>query len=339
MKAVKRRRWSLGFTLIELLVVIAIIAILIALLLPAVQQAREAARRSSCKSNLKQIGVALANYVETHGMFPPVRVYNGKLAGTCSNGWETQGGLSWRTLILPFIDEAGLYATINFDDGLHTATCDNFTSPRTWVTADSTVIPTLLCPSDPTDVIDTAPNPDTAGTNYPAVTSYDANHNRTALEQRAGMMAQYPGRPKDFTDGMSNTLMVSEAYRGMLMCNSGPPGGAKIKRCSRWIGTGTCEADANRKPNDVLTHLTANRGNECNGVGGYDPWTFDYVEWTNDYTGWSRNGSRVISSAHKGGAHGMFADGAVRFISENVDLTLLQHSVTRTGGEPDTLEF
>ena len=60
-----------GFTLIELLVVIAIIAILIALLLPAVQQAREAARRSNCKNNLKQIGLALHNYHETHSIFLP----------------------------------------------------------------------------------------------------------------------------------------------------------------------------------------------------------------------------------------------------------------------------
>src|SRR5262245_17985795 len=88
-----------GFTLIELLVVIAIIGVLIALLLPAVQQAREAARRIQCTNNLKQIGLAMHNYHDTVGSFPPAR------KGCC---WGT-----WNIFILPYIEQASLYNAWN----------------------------------------------------------------------------------------------------------------------------------------------------------------------------------------------------------------------------------
>ncbi len=95
-------RWGrrAGFTLIELLVVIAIIAILVALLLPAVQQAREAARRTQCKSNLRQLGLALHTYHD--------------VAKTLFPGWKTNGGAwgGWTggyVLLLPYIDQAPRY--------------------------------------------------------------------------------------------------------------------------------------------------------------------------------------------------------------------------------------
>jgi len=99
-----------GFTLIELLVVIAIIAILIALLLPAVQQAREAARRSTCKNKMKQLGLALHNYHETHKTFPPGSISNSTTFDPNDSSWcNTPSAVPlapWTVMVLPFIDEA-----------------------------------------------------------------------------------------------------------------------------------------------------------------------------------------------------------------------------------------
>src|SRR5262245_25106621 len=95
-----------GFTLIELLVVIAIIAVLIALLLPAVQAAREAARRSQCVNNLKQIGLAIHNYISNNDVIPP--------GGATGYGPPTQN-FSMKVRLLPFIEQSSLYNATNFN--------------------------------------------------------------------------------------------------------------------------------------------------------------------------------------------------------------------------------
>jgi prepilin-type N-terminal cleavage/methylation domain-containing protein len=101
MERAMRTRKRRAFTLIELLVVIAIIAILVALLLPAVQQAREAARISQCKNQLKQMGIALHGYHESHRRLP--------------FGFDAHG-TGWHAMLLPYLDYAPLYETLSFGE-------------------------------------------------------------------------------------------------------------------------------------------------------------------------------------------------------------------------------
>src|SRR5262245_48039277 len=137
-----RRR---AFTLIELLVVIAIIAVLIALLLPAVQAAREAARRSQCTNNLKQIGLALHNYHQTHNSFPlgaSLNTYSlSPLLYRAKNSWGAFG------LMLPFLEQLAIYNAANFNWGVEEGT-DSIVFWTNLTAADSQVN-TFLCPSDP----------------------------------------------------------------------------------------------------------------------------------------------------------------------------------------------
>jgi len=104
-----------GFTLIELLVVIAIIAVLIALLLPAVQSAREAARRIQCTNNLKQLGLAMHNYVSANNVFPCGAVFNSYIA-PCSapNFGSNCQNTTWFVLTLPYIEGGAMFNSFNF---------------------------------------------------------------------------------------------------------------------------------------------------------------------------------------------------------------------------------
>src|SRR6188508_1740900 len=103
--------WRRAFTLVELLVVIAIIGVLVALLLPAVQTARESARRMSCESNLKQIGLGVHNHHDVTLSLLPTSIGEGAeaLAQGFSDVPEPDGFAQWSTLLLPYIEQQGLY--------------------------------------------------------------------------------------------------------------------------------------------------------------------------------------------------------------------------------------
>jgi prepilin-type N-terminal cleavage/methylation domain-containing protein/prepilin-type processing-associated H-X9-DG protein len=135
-----------GFTLIELLVVIAIIAVLIALLLPAVQSAREAARRIQCVNNMKQIGLALHNYHDSNLSFPLGGV-NGP--DGASAGWAGNANcLSWRALVMPFMEGTNVYNSLNLKVTMSSNTVDTFAGYTVWVTVSNA----WLCPSDGTNM-------------------------------------------------------------------------------------------------------------------------------------------------------------------------------------------
>ena len=124
-----------GFTVIELLVVIAIIAVLVALLLPAVQAAREQARRSACMNNLKQMGLALANYTNRHGTLPPgyQSNYSALFQAEMGPGW------GWASMILPDLEQQSLQNGIVFEKPLQDPSMS---------TARLVTLPVFLCPSD-----------------------------------------------------------------------------------------------------------------------------------------------------------------------------------------------
>lgn len=314
-----RRR---GFTLIELLVVIAIIAILIALLLPAVQQAREAARRSTCKNNMKQIGLALHNYHDTHQMFPPVVIRGNGPANSGCQGWVRHSGYSWRVMILPFVDQQPLYNLVDMEVGLHSCMGPNPNLGQ----IRSTRIPLFECPSDPTRIVGSD-----APTSYPALVGRLGNQNHAdPAEEHQGGLTPRGTRTRDFMDGTSNSTMVTEVFRGKAFerTSSGPVS-HNGQRCRRWIeSTAWCQANA-------ALQLVNGQYVPMRRINDPLP---DQVSWTDEVDG-GNTGPRPASSAHTGGVHALFGDGAVRFVSENVDAVVWGNTVSINGKDTPTLDF
>ena len=194
-----------GFTLIELLVVIAIIAILIALLLPAVQQAREAARRVQCKNNLKQLALALHNYQDTHGTFPP--------------GYIVDTGWGWGTMLLPAVEQAPLYNQLSPSGLMDLTDAARLELVRKPLEA-------FRCPSDSQPELNDKSKPNVKAKKEIATANYIGIMG-SILSDPVGNGTMYQNssiRFRDITDGTSNTLLLGERdyhnHRGSIWAGS-----------------------------------------------------------------------------------------------------------------------
>ena len=308
-----------GFTLIELLVVIAIIAILIALLLPAVQQARESARRSQCKNNLKQIGLAMHNYHDVFKMFPPCYVVpeiyedsdssdNPASHSTVfSSRPEFKPSWGWGAFLLPYLDETALYNSAGIGEASYIT--DHPDEYRTILTQ-------FMCPSDDGEPLDVNSNwnrhaPDSyhaAKSNYVVANDHDTR--ATGLDATGCFWQNSNCMIRDIFDGTSNTILVGE--RRYHLEND-----VVKTQVSAGVWAGTADGALSGHGEFVRDIAGTGRRN----INGYVPSGASNDDW--DY-------ADAFSSQHEGGAHFLLADGAVRFVSENID-----HSVG--GSTPNSL--
>lgn len=337
MKMSKRNR---GFTLIELLVVIAIIAILIALLLPAVQQAREAARRTECKNNLKQWGLALANYHDVFGVFTPAMINSGR-SGSGSTGpvINASGGVKnqvgWIGL-LPYIEQAPMYAQYNLNlsstgsnpYGYTVAGGSDMGLINLAVT--SRRLKALECPSDPSAGEDSTYLPQTADfysrnqakrSSYlfavGSFTDYSTHYNLHGNDLRRGMFGNNgAAKIASISDGTSNCIAIGEASGGRYKTSThyGP-----------WGLQGTHTGVHGYTPSGSSTAVTAATVAAYTSDWGINrPYLGDALKRTYAW---------VFGSKHTGGAQFVLADGSVRFLSENIDyLTFCQLTYIADGG-------
>jgi len=352
-----------GFTLIELLVVIAIIAVLIALLLPAVQSAREAARRAQCINNLKQIGLAVHNYNDTQGCFPP-----GAISTAGGDGWSTNF-FPWTVLILPQVEGNTTYNALNIYMGVGSGT-----DRGEAFTAYYGVPKVFVCPSDG----------QTDNGKRPWAGTYSGGYPNPLGQSPAWDPPINPATGQTIQDvPVSNYAMSwGDNYAGADLGSNlpwetpvgvtPPPGQPKIGWTGYW-GTrkngGSLRGFADYSTMQIATMSSVSDGTSNTIlVGEVLPladannafWTSTGcasgttipLGWdTNSYpaSGPSCNGAWQAASAplgcrysaaakgfvsrHSGGANFLFADGSVHFLKKSINLATYCALGSRAGGE------
>ena len=325
-----------GFTLVELLVVIGIIGTLVGILLPAVQQSREAARRLQCKSNLKQIGVALFNYLDAHRAFPPSYcIRPGTALGTNNGSWSIHGRL------LPYLEQKNAYARVRLDVPWDAQRATGIPTLR---------IPTYLCPSEVNDTVrlDSSGNPkvypQNYGFNFGTWLVYDP---ATREKGDGAFFVNSRTRPASFRDGLSNTLSAAEVkaftsyFRNTADPGRNPPAapsvlatlapGAQFKLGPATNdNTGHTEwPDGRVHHSGVTTVFTPNTFVQYLHTDGavYD---VDFNSQQEGRSATRRTYAAVTArSYHQGIVHTLMMDGSVRATSDTITLQLWRALGTR----------
>lgn len=326
------RRARRGSTLLECVIVMAVITVMIGILLPAVQRMRERARRMECLHRMRQLALAVHTFHDSHGHVPGPQL-------TRTGGGRFRLMLSAWAHLLPQVDQAPAFQSIDHDPLEVGLTAypgpPSLSRPRNQALL-STSIPIFLCPSDSVPL---------GGCNFRSCLG-TTNTNMVGPTGKPGIWYQRPNRPVGFestTDGLSQTVLLSERIAGDF-----DPVVFSPHRDTYFIGVG---ALPNYPSPDNYRTACANRfGMRLPGDMSYGGATWllagkAYTEYNHvlppnssvpDCTEshpWMVDSATAARSWHTGGVNVALGDGAVRFVSENIDLELWQALATRNGSE------
>lgn len=304
-----------AFTLVELLVVIAIIGILVGLLLPAVQQAREAARRMQCSNNLKQMGLAILNYESAHKRFPI-----GFTDARQTDAALRDGGWSWATAILPFVEQTAVYN--RFDLKYHPYGTVGTVSDPAGSNNATVAIPLSVfrCPSDLAPLTRAINAGSAGGTNAIAISSY------------AGCEGAFDGDPCDPV-ASTGEMVSNPRNTGLFIVN----GSRKISNVTDGTSNVIAIGEVSWRPIQniggtnygsdrqfIYGNVTTGGGPICSNTSSTTNGSFIHMRCTRKKLNGPLIGGdkhRAFHSYHSGGAMFVFVDGSVHFISENIDHT------------------